>query len=706
MELPFLVVHGAVVWKVLLGVLVAIIMGSRLALRVRRARRSAREDLAARALHLGTLEPGRVMIRGKLARGSVATLAQSGLLTDHRTDELVLDQEGARVAIEGPLRVEHGSRTKTWFWRTPRETPEPLAKAAKPRRPSTLREVRDGDEVIVHGRLERRADGDVMYRESAASWTLTPDTDGAWIAAATPRTRAEPLHPVRWIVTAIVATVSSYILLHAIGHHTVKRAAKGSDEIREPLGNGDLAVIASAMPGSREKALRLLSWRVDRSAPHTEEWFQLGLKLAVVIDECPIDKSTHLVRLEEALATARRCGRPADVARVLAFLGRYDEVTAGDVTDSFLATVVAIATGRWPDAARGAELRASEALARERSEYYTEADAQRIALELRCTAMLFRSWAGDASAGWPAGHETSSKCRVFAALTLPVDQQAAALAAIDPESFATRDYMTKDIADAIRVAAGGAMSERELARAGYLVVGEDPTMWLAPFALAPHASSEPQMRSRLHAKVGALATYRADFAMARRELDATRRLDEDMAESLAVMLALYEGTPVLPPRPDHEVRSRFSRLVDLRNGKSLERNALVGAYPMACEDRLRAALETAQGGDGGPLAAVLESCNVYWNTVQNYLIGILPRVTKHRERLAAALRLYRNDISMFSAENLPFRFLDDVVMYRDLAHLAGDREEAAHWQQVFDRHATLLADRQKLIALLFWAERY
>jgi hypothetical protein len=706
MELPFLVVYGAVVWKVLLGLLVALVLVARLGLRVRRARRLARQDLAMRRHGIGTLAPGLVTIRGKLAKGSAATLVQGGELTDHRSDQLWLDQEGTRVVIDGPLRVDHGTQTLTWFFRPARGIPEPLAKAARPRLASTLRTVGEGDEVLVSGRLAHEASGDVTYRESAAQWTLTPDTKGAWIAAATPAVRAEPLHPARWIVTAAVAAVSSYLLLHAVGHHASKRAEKQGADIRE-LGNWHPASIAAAMPRSRDKALRHLYWRVDQWSPRTESWFQLGRELAAVVGECPLSKSTRMVRLDEALATARRCGSGSDVATQLAFLGRYDEIAPGDIAhDEILTTTVAIATGRWMDAAPGADALATAALERQRSEYYSETEAQQVALGHRCLGALFRSWGSQADQfAKIAGHDTNAKCRVLAALTLPLDQQAAALEAIAPDTFTLRDYRSKMFAEAVRIAMGGTMPEgaRELSDTS-LGFGDRGTMWLAPFAVTAH--STPLTMSRRHGQLAALATYRGDFATAKRELAAARALASVQSESLELAIALREGTPAPTLPPGTEIHPVLEKPHAMRVGKSIGKDPFVSAYPDDCEAQLFAAFDAASAGDGEPLAKVFESCRVSWHTVPEYLIAVLPRVTKNRERLAEALRLFRDDLSTFNAINLPFEFLDDITMYRDLARLAGDREDAAHWQQIFDRHAKVLADRQKVIALLFWTDRY
>jgi hypothetical protein len=66
------------------------------------------------------------------------------------------------------------------------------------------------------------------------------------------------------------------------------------------------------------------------------------------------------------------------------------------------------------------------------------------------------------------------------------------------------------------------------------------------------------------------------------------------------------------------------------------------------------------------------------------------------------MRLYRSDISTFSMDHSPFRFLEDVAMYRDIARAIGDTESAAAWQKLFDQHVPVLQDRRKLIALLIW----
>ena len=81
------------------------------------------------------------------------------------------------------------------------------------------------------------------------------------------------------------------------------------------------------------------------------------------------------------------------------------------------------------------------------------------------------------------------------------------------------------------------------------------------------------------------------------------------------------------------------------------------------------------------------------------LPAIVARVTTHREELAVGLRHVRN----FETDpTRPFQFLDDYALYRDLARLVGDEEDAARWQARISRHAAMLADRDHVIAFAIW----
>jgi hypothetical protein len=44
----------------------------------------------------------------------------------------------------------------------------------------------------------------------------------------------------------------------------------------------------------------------------------------------------------------------------------------------------------------------------------------------------------------------------------------------------------------------------------------------------------------------------------------------------------------------------------------------------------------------------------------------------------------------------------DAVAQRDLMRVSGNTDLAARWQAIVDRHARMLADRDRAIALMLW----
>lgn len=675
--LPVLVVYGAVLWKVVLAVLVAIVLAIVAVRRARRALRHAREDAARRAAGAIALEAGAGTFRGKLTRGSASTLVQGERLTDYRADELWLDHHGDRVELLGDLRIDHGARAWTsWL------------------RPTLLRNVREGDEVIVSGTLARSS-GDASYRESAASWTLS---SVEWVTAARPAAAPRPLGPLRWSAVALGVALACCAPLFGAGLVAKGRLAADGDRIP---GAWSASSIAAALPGSRDAALDHLDERLGR--PRSEAELQRGLALDELRGACPAARLASFFRLEQALDAARRCGTAEQVARMLAFLGRFAEIDLAATGSPAASARLAIAGGRWSAAAAGAELVAERLRTEAPTKDVPDDWADRRVLRLRCLAALFRVWAGE-----PAAFErvperaADTRCSALAALGLPVAAQAAALARIG-----SPDDESTDLLGELRIAAGGPPRNHG---ADDFVHGSLPVItfdwaWLAPFAIAARPSGSPWT----YAELSMLAALRGDFAAARREL-ARSELD-DVAYSLELMIALREGaSPFPPPRADAKVHPGIEDAVALRRGMRSSILSLLHSVRPGCTTATQRALSAAVAGDGAPLADLFQTCPSswgtapYWGTLPTYLIAILPRVTSHREQLAAALRLYRDEFATSSYWNIPFPLIQEIALYRDLARIAGDREEAAAMQQLFERHAAMLADRQKVIAFLFWNE--
>ncbi|MBA3458730.1 MAG: hypothetical protein H0T46_02130 [Deltaproteobacteria bacterium] len=696
MELPLFVVHGAVVWKLLLAAVVAISLGIVALVRRRKERTLVGDWVAARLAEVTPLQAGSVVLRGKLATGTASTSEQDireG--TSERSAELTLDHEGEKVAIQGPVTVEHGSQTAIRWVRKIR-----------------TRTVRAGDEVLVVGTASRRAEDDAGYRDAGIGWEVGDD---AHIIAVKPQARPRPNGIAKTLLLAAVFGLVGYGALRLAGNRAMKAAyAHDVDRVRRSLGNSDAVAIAAAMPGSREKALEELSYKLERGFERTEEVFQLRLALDVLRGECTAFQLSTAVRLEEAVVVARACGEPVLASQALAFLGKFEDAwnERGRDARPYVEGVLAIATGRWREAAAAADARVPDYEKRERSKYYTELDAQRSVLNMRCLAALFRSWAGDKGAfDKIEGRLTNQRCRVFAALALPQADQGAALAAIT-FTVDDGDYDAKHLVEEVRRVVDPATPWPDWYRhtvADIVAFGITQPTWFAPahLALGRTDLSEGQLQSLLAANAG-LRAFRGDLAGARGLLERAHAVRPNGRDNYTneLALGLLDPSATLPDRPGGYVHPGLDEMVELRRGqipRDVDR-VLMGSYSADCKARLLPAVRAAQGGDGEELAAVLRDCRISWNTTQKGLLAVMPRVKTHRAEVAAGVRMFTSDSTTFTLKNIPFQFLEDIGWYRNLATAIGDTERAAHWQVIFDRHATLLDDQQKLIAFWMWGD--
>jgi hypothetical protein len=320
---------------------------------------------------------------------------------------------------------------------------------------------------------------------------------------------------------------------------------------------------------------------------------------------------------------------------------------------------------------------------------------------------MLRGWAGGADpfAKLPYAGMNAS-CQLFEAVLLPTDQQLAALETID--GSAPRDYGLADLLRRLRIAAGGLPPTRYFdgtTIADLVGFGMPSSTWLIPFEIAGAARDlAPEARARLVGENAERLAHLGDLAGARAALAEMKSLDatdhNDYSNELA--LALLDPGHAFPAKHDGYIHPGIEEMVRARWGEPVDTNRLLGVYSDECKKRFPAAIAAAQAGDGAELAAVFRECGVSWNVAQKYVLAIAPMIKTHREEVGAAMRLFRNDISTYSVDHIPFRFLDDVAMYRDIARAVGDSESAAAWQKLFDQHVPVLQDRRKLIALLIW----
>lgn len=621
---------------------------------------------------------GPVRLRGRLGGGNAITVVQETFEAADRSDAIWLEREGERIAILGPVRVEHGSRIWSWWWRAPRRAPVAFVKAKYIE--SIARAVTSGDEVVVTGVMQQHHTG-VLPRESSSRLAIVGDNGPIVIACARPRSRPRALGPVRFVLALMLFLGCWFPALRHIGKSALERA-RVDETIHAHLGELDDVVVAAGMPGTRDDGMYLLGWQIDYKFERADETIDLRVALAELKGECPVWSLAESNRLEAALDLARRCGTPKDVAGVLAFMGRYEEAATylEPDDDSYLAITIAIATSQWK--------RAAEAL--EKTE------------PASCLAALFRTYAGDRDAFARASDPIPRRCALIQIAALPPEQQATALPALK---------LDRDDSRLLHV--GRMLWYASTGHARYAIGGVsdalmpglqfgNPWLWLTPLAFETADQRDPETTSFLHGELSALAILRGDIPTARTELSAADNaagLDDYVREELTSMIGIAEGRIDVA-----EGEHLYDGLRDLIQLRSRGRVDSPMWMDYECKWDCKVARVIAQAGDGAALARYLRTSGIDWSTMSELLLGVLPLVTTHRAELVAAARFARDERAMTNFDTIPFRLLKDVATYRDVSRLAGDTEETRRWSELFDRHASILSDRRRVIAFVLWTE--
>jgi hypothetical protein len=731
-ELPFLVVHGALAWKILAAATAAGALAGPLWLRRRAERRRAAADLAELSAGVSAPTDGPAAVRGVLRGGSAQTLAvafatRADRLHHDRSDGLWLDCDGERVDLIGPVRVLRGSCGQASRG-LPRALPEAIrAQEPDPGQAARLAIIADGDVVIARGRLARRASAAEVndYRAPAGGWVLEPDELLA-IEAIAERVAAPavPLARASAILLLALGAGLAIIAMHGAGRLAVSRARSVDHEARAPrvpleLHALDAVALAAAMPGTRADALGLLDDRLRRRTESTEETLELRRRLAGLLG-CREEASElqRQGRYADMLATADGCGDAGQAAQALLWLGRYGEATArASASGSDLGLrdqgAAAIGAGRWADAARiAADLRAALA-DRRRPTYLTEEQAKAIVARVDCSEQLFRLRAGEAPAAGKL-HAMAGRdpfCKLFDAISSPLDRQSSALAGTPIGEDATLEFAVQ----ALEWAAGGHATEvqpgTDLFDAISLRVVPQRlarNALLAPLALA--TSTDPpgtEGHVRTHTWMAAHEYLRGDLARARSEAllagggDHEAGYPRQHAASFLVSLALRTGAPLpYPVDSPPSLHPSLQDLVRLRQGMPSREGGL-GGPSRHCEERADRAMQAAFAGDGAPLADLVRAC-MPMQRIET-IVAVLPLVQRGRARLAAAFRALDDDsLALVMADDVPFGAISTFALRRDLARLAGDDAGAAGWQAIIDRHMAALADRQRLTAMIVW----
>jgi hypothetical protein len=659
-NLPFLIVHGALIWKVCLVAMVLAPFPVIGLLRRLRASRAARRGILEQMIHVTpALRAGPAVLYGRLCGGHAWTVARGRARTDESSGELWIDFRGERIALPDCMRVERGTRVahKRSWWCTSRVTT-----------------IGPGDEILVTGYLEERLT-EVAFRDTAQHWLLRPLASKPVSAAAvTPVTTPSRMSVATLALLMFAFGASSALVLHHLGEARLT-------SMKEPERGGKTILdleLAASMPGSRTEALELFARKLAER-PNTNDMFEQRLALTKLTDTCEADLLREFGKLDESLAAARRCGSMYDVASRLADSAEFTQAAryVEPYDRSSFATIIHIAVGDWMAAAQNVTARAND----HNPEVSPKTEASQHERD-RCISALFVAWGGatnafehlDTSGGW---------CALTSALTYDNGASRAALELVVRDAYdypARYDVEVRDLATLLWYASGGSVESLgfELASPEYLASWE--WEWLAQSIIETHPGAK---LSSIHRDRGYQLMKRGDLAGARTEL---AHLDDDDAPLLRFGLDLRSNADVIVAP---ERRRTLGLLAGLRNGDEVFESDL---YDFSgCADYPPALISPSSAS----LIAAIDNCGISHDEALA-ILSVLPRIKKDRGSLIARLRLRSSRIAFDS----PSEMFETVSDARGLARLVGDERETHRLQAISDRLAAVLSDRRRLIGLM------
>jgi hypothetical protein len=336
-----------------------------------------------------------------------------------------------------------------------------------------------------------------------------------------------------------------------------------------------------------------------------------------------------------------------------------------------IAGIAMIGAGRWDDAARLAERRAGWRMLDHALRKGADANATAEDPGIRdlCLADVFRAHGGDRSAveriRARGAHGSAACAELEPFATGRVDEWIDAALA--------RDHPV----DAIRY--GGRV-----------------TPWLAPFASA--GAGSPSHRRWM----AVYHTYVGDFAAMRRDVAAFRPGTGD--DDLLLALQANLGEPVEPGHALADPYALEGALNFVRHprdaGKRPEQRYVEGMIDYALHgNKIDLAYPAALSGNGRALAWMIRHYWPYTAINPGWTLAVLPYVQQYRAELVDAVQVFRFERQRgFS----PFDVVHDAATRRDMMRIAGHRALAARWQSIVDRHAGVLADRDRVVALSLW----
>jgi hypothetical protein len=742
MPLPFLVVHGDGLWRVLLVAFVAIVIATTLLLRKLGARNHAK--LSTRMLDR---DPSEGIVRGTLGGGTIATLGLTTTVPNddttlrHRDAELWIETPDGRVALVGDIQALSGSRMSAVRNGVPNRTPaslrsNPLAHAPRLRDRkitiATLVELAPGDHVIARGALVRAAGTEATdYRENATAVSLQATDTPIQIAAQQPRSAAVRPSVIAFAFLVGLSGFIGYRIETALGsswRDTCWDRPRLSDEgpSHIVLDNTQRCVLANMMP-DQDGPLEELSARFDRTPVTNEVELEQHLELARFTGGCAssLEHARCAARPEILLAEAERCHDFREQQFALIELGRFDEAARLGMIDRAPGTLFVLG-GNWTAAATLADSNANNVT---RDADMTASRYDSLVLQWRCLAELMRWDAGDRAA--------LDRVRALS----PGPNSPCRVELVEMTSGADRDALLLDGAseDTMRAAFAPLGSDElhtfglQQALAGQPALMQDsigstladgsaqmsmmwsPMVWTAAIAPEPRDGASAnfmtagqgqfayyQGRLVAHVYDGDLATAHADAV---RAIAIANSLGHDYVYSrrdLGVLHALIDlyGTATTTPfsdvsdenTTDNELLGYELPHIYLRHGIKKHDNHWLQTDMKA--------LLAASDGDGAPLATEMLRPFREWTNMD--VLAVLPRIKTHRDEVMQVVKWGPTSGSRMSYD-FPWGLIANTAERRTMFELAGDHDEAARWAVIYARYRKAFTDRKTLIALALWA---
>jgi hypothetical protein len=723
MPLPFLIVHGGGLWRVLLVGFVLLCIGLVLLLRRLDAQRSARK-----ATQWIEAEGGE-LVRGTLGGGSIATLVLDlNESVKQRDPEVWIETSDGRVPLVGnEIRVVSGSRMSQHRNRPPKRTPKAMSLGpARKVTIASLFELVPGDRVIARGTIVREPGTQATdYRESVTALSLHGPIQ---IGALAPRGVAARPSVIALAIVAGIAGLIGYKIEAGLGESwrgTCFDLEHLDDHGPRPLelSNTHACVLANAMP-HQPYVLDQLVDQFARSPIKSDAELGQHVELARTGGGCKssLELLEKLAQPDALLAEAVRCGDHKTQQIALTELGRFDDAAKLGPLERRAGSLYILGR-QWTEAAKLAETNARAAQRPEEN------------VQWRCLAELLRFFGGDEGAlarVQKIAPGDDSQCRAeLAEMTFDFDRDRLMLLDANKETT-QRALHALSLEETNALAIQQVLSGRPALPQGsigtYLAQGSsEPSMvfsvgiWAVAIAREPHADateplSEPRQGQLAYYTSPIISrVYDGDLVGAHHDADRAIAIAKPMYEyaiysrgsELGILHALIDlygpstTTPFEPaPNADNlegELQNYLMPHILLRHGEPLDPNQWIG------DPGDLAPLQAAAGGDATKLVEALTGQYSSWTQLD--VLSVLPHVIAKRAELLAAMRWGGNTSERMIGYDFPWCSIAYAAERRTLFDLGGDHEEAARWAAIYARYRKTLTDRKSLIALALWNQR-